>query len=650
MAWVLGSFSALQNAWAQKSGDQTATFSSNHAAQDLPRWDTVAFKQTLREFQSEAWAPTDTINQLQAISRVILQPKKPSPHKLGSAAWAASKPPEPLPAHKAEQPGSPAGAPHHSPLPFASATSSLLRPQHAALMPAAAAADLSALADAQSALTESQSTAWSILTDMVDMAVSHSQQQLQCLDSCSSSFDLRLQLVSSSPRHSVSSLQTSSSVPIRSRSSSDLQHGASCKGESASDRRDAKLQAAETSDELQRIREDRDQLRIALDSALSQTQQLGALQSEVSMLKGQLEETRQLTAQQMARTQSVVSLPGPEYDQGFSEDEMMEQPASGLLSGMRRHSTCLDRPASGQPSSSRPPTLPRRYSIDAMATDHRKALPAPDLPPLVESPMKTPSATPSMDLGQLSFADAQALLCSLDATLPALNGAGTSLTARAKHAAGAANDLEKAQSELRALRDLRAEPSCWQHSAPHAHAANSQHMRRSSSLPDVKSCTSNGSSSNSSPFASRPSSSSGLRHNSQQLRLDAVQLQARIDALEDQLSREQGRAFRASQERGRLAGELDNLRSAKSDRMGIQGRLSTMADTLAGTHKDLIGAMQQRNAFKHLLKSILDAVEHFVSAANDERQRLQPLLVQHLEDLQEICEDAQQHLQSVKQN
>ena len=82
----------------------------------------------------------------------------------------------------------------------------------------------------------------------------------------------------------------SASVPLRSRSSSDLQNGSACKGD---DLRDVKQQAADTCDELQRIREDRDQLRIALDSALSQTQQLGALQSEVSMLKGQLEETLQ---------------------------------------------------------------------------------------------------------------------------------------------------------------------------------------------------------------------------------------------------------------------------------------------------------------------------------------------------------------------
>ena len=69
-----------------------------------------------------------------------------------------------------------------------------------------------------------------------------------------------------------------------------------------------------------------------------------------------------------------------------------------------------------------------------------------------ESPSKTPSETSSVDLGQLNFAEAQALLFSLDSTLPVLNGAATSLTARAKHAAEAANDLEKAQYELRALR------------------------------------------------------------------------------------------------------------------------------------------------------------------------------------------------------
>ena len=150
---------------------------------------------------------------------------------------------------------------------------------------------------------------------MVEMAVSHSHQQLQCLDSCSKSFELRMQRTAFSPRHSVSSLQTGASLPVRCRSSSDLQNGSSSKAGAAENLRDAKQQAAETDDELQRVMEDRDQLRIALASALSQTQQLGALQSEVSMLKGQLEETRQLTAQQMARTQSAVSLPGPEYDQ-----------------------------------------------------------------------------------------------------------------------------------------------------------------------------------------------------------------------------------------------------------------------------------------------------------------------------------------------
>ena len=101
-------------------------------------------------------------------------------------------------------------------------------------------------------------------------------------------------------------------MPARTRSSSDLQHGSSSKGESAEDLRDAQQQVAEATKELQRLREDRDQLRVALASALSQTQQLGALQSEVSMLKGQLEETRQMTMHSMVRNQSAVSLP---YDQ-----------------------------------------------------------------------------------------------------------------------------------------------------------------------------------------------------------------------------------------------------------------------------------------------------------------------------------------------
>ena len=112
--------------------------------------------------------------------------------------------------------------------------------------------------------------------------------------------------------HNPSAAQASSPMPARIRSTSDLQHGSSSKEESAQDLRDAQQQAAEANKELQRLREDRDQLRVALASALSQTQQLGALQSEVSMLKGQLEETRQMTMHSMTRTASAVSLP---YDQ-----------------------------------------------------------------------------------------------------------------------------------------------------------------------------------------------------------------------------------------------------------------------------------------------------------------------------------------------
>ena len=94
MGWTLGSFSTLQTAWAHKSADQAFPFRSNLAAQDLPRWDTVAFKQTLRDFQKEAWAPTDTIDQLQAISRVILQPKQPSPYKVKQLSCFAPASPQ----------------------------------------------------------------------------------------------------------------------------------------------------------------------------------------------------------------------------------------------------------------------------------------------------------------------------------------------------------------------------------------------------------------------------------------------------------------------------------------------------------------------------------------------------------------------------
>ena len=92
------------------------------------------------------------------------------------------------------------------------------------------------------------------------------------------------------------------------------------------------------------------------------------------------------------------------------------------------------------------------------------------------------------------------------------------------------------------------------------------------------------------------------RLQNQMLRAAATEMQARIDALEYQLTSEQGKAFRAAQELDRLESDLNILRSVKGDRMSIQGRLASMADTLAGTHKELIGAMQQRNALKSLLK------------------------------------------------
>ncbi len=55
-------------------------------------------------------------------------------------------------------------------------------------------------------------------------------------------------------------------------------------------------------------------------------------------------------------------------------------------------------------------------------------------------------------VGELSFAEAQALLFRLDTTLPPLNGARSSLAARAEHAAELADRLEKAEAELRMLR------------------------------------------------------------------------------------------------------------------------------------------------------------------------------------------------------
>ena len=149
-----------------------------------------------------------------------------------------------------------------------------------------------------------------LLSDMAGMALSHSKQQLQWLHSCDSY--LEMQPSAQSKSHSSAAAQASSPMPPRIRSTSDLQHGSSSKEESAEDLRDAQQQAAEAHEELQRLREDRDQLRVALASALSQTQQLGALQSEVSMLNRQLEETRQMTMHSMNRTQSTLSLP---YDQ-----------------------------------------------------------------------------------------------------------------------------------------------------------------------------------------------------------------------------------------------------------------------------------------------------------------------------------------------
>ena len=64
--------------------------------------------------------------------------------------------------------------------------------------------------------------------------------------------------------------------------------------------------------------------------------------------------------------------------------------------------------------------------------------------------MRTPEEPTSV--GLLSFAEAQELLFRLDSVLPIWNGAGSSLAARAKHAAQLADSLAEAQAELSVLR------------------------------------------------------------------------------------------------------------------------------------------------------------------------------------------------------
>ncbi len=62
------------------------------------------------------------------------------------------------------------------------------------------------------------------------------------------------------------------------------------------------------------------------------------------------------------------------------------------------------------------------------------------------------SPAESTNIGEMSFAEAQALLFSLDCTLPAPNGSGCSLSARARHAADLAHELQEAQTELKTIR------------------------------------------------------------------------------------------------------------------------------------------------------------------------------------------------------
>ncbi len=333
MGWLSAPVSVLRGAWAHTAEDKSVRSCSGPSAKDLPRWDTVAFRQTLSDCKKEPRFSRDTLDQLQAISRVLLTPKQPVPFEVtselifadntqpatinaynqdhvqaGSPAWSACKPAPPSIPEEVKY-----IAAHHEATAADRAAShttsaceqiaSVSRPGSQQLQPAEAS-------NAATAAGPSVSAQLDLLSDMADMALSHSQQQLRWLHNCDCCLDV--QLTTLSRPTSAAAPGTPLPMPARSRSSSDLQHGSFSKEEFAEDLRDAQQQAAEANEELQRLREDSEQLRVALASALSQTQQLGALQSEVSMLKGQLEETRQMTQQSMNRSQSTVSLP---YDQ-----------------------------------------------------------------------------------------------------------------------------------------------------------------------------------------------------------------------------------------------------------------------------------------------------------------------------------------------
>ena len=86
MGWLSAPVSVLRGAWAHAADEKSARSWSGPSARDLPRWDTVAFKQTLSECKRESRVPRDALDQLQAISRVLLAPQQPSPFVVSSAA------------------------------------------------------------------------------------------------------------------------------------------------------------------------------------------------------------------------------------------------------------------------------------------------------------------------------------------------------------------------------------------------------------------------------------------------------------------------------------------------------------------------------------------------------------------------------------
>ena len=85
MGWLSAPVSVLRGAWAHAADEKSSRSCSGPSARDLPRWDTVAFRQTLSECKRESRIPSDTLDQLQAISRVLLAPQQPRPFEVTPA-------------------------------------------------------------------------------------------------------------------------------------------------------------------------------------------------------------------------------------------------------------------------------------------------------------------------------------------------------------------------------------------------------------------------------------------------------------------------------------------------------------------------------------------------------------------------------------